>query len=140
MKLVDVGVLLSAVNRDAPHHQAAKKWLDEALNGEEAVGFAWAVLLAFLRLATHPGLFPRPLTLPQAAAVLEVWLARPTAVLLEPTTRHLGVLRGLLGSLGDARHLVAEAHLAALAVEHAAEVVSFDPNFDRFPGLRWLSP
>ena len=39
-----------------------------------------------------------------------------------------------------AGNLVNDAHLAALAVEHAAEVVSFDRDFGRFPGLRWRPP
>ena len=140
MKVVDANVLLYAVNRDAPHHLSARKWLDGALSGDEAVGFAWMVLLAFLRLATRQGIFPRPLTLEQAAGVLEAWLTRPVAVLVEPTSRHLGVLSGLLEPLGTGGNLVADAHLAALAVEHGAEVVSFDRDFSRFPGVRWRTP
>lgn len=140
MRVVDTNVLLYAVNRAAPHHQSAIKWLDAALNGEEAIGFAWVVLLAFLRLATRPGVFPRPMTVEQAAAVLESWLARPMSIVLEPTTRHLGLVQGLLAPLGSAGNLVPDAHLAALAIEHGAEVVSFDNDFGRFPGLRWRIP
>lgn len=62
MTLVDANVLLNAVNRSAPDHAVAKRWLDAALSGATPVGFAWVVLLAVLRLATRPGLFPRPLT------------------------------------------------------------------------------
>jgi uncharacterized protein len=140
VKVVDANVLLYAVNRDAPHHVPARRWLDAALTGEEAIGFAWVVLLAFLRLTTRQGLFPKPLTLRQAVSVLEAWLARPTAVLLEPTARHLGVLHGLLAPLSTAGNLVTDAHLAALAIEHGGEVVSFDTDFGRFPDLRWRMP
>jgi toxin-antitoxin system PIN domain toxin len=140
VKVVDANVLLYAVNRDAPHHASARKWLDTALAGDEAVGFAWVVLLAFLRLSTRPGLFPHPLTLQQAVSVIEAWLARPMAILLEPTTRHLRLLHGLLAPLSTAANLVTDAHLAALAIEHGAEVVSFDTDFSRFQGLRWSTP
>lgn len=140
MKVVDANVLLYAVNEDAPHHAASLRWLDAVLSGEEAIGFAWVVLLAFLRLTTRPGLFPRPLTLEQAASVLETWLARPMAILVEPTTRHLGVVMGLLAPLSTAGNLVTDAHLAALAMEHGGELVSFDTDFGRFPGLRWHMP
>lgn len=140
MKVVDANVLLYAVNSDAPHHASARKWLDSALAGDEAVGFAWVVLLAFLRLSTRPGLFPHPLTLQQAVSVIEAWLARPMVILLEPTTRHLGLLHGLLAPLSTAGNLVSDAHLAALAIEHGAEVVSFDSDFSRFQGLRWRTP
>jgi len=45
-----------------------------------------------------------------------------------------------LAQTGRAGNLVNDAHLAALAVEHDAEVVSFDSDFARFPGVRWRRP
>ncbi len=140
MRLVDANVLLYAVNEDAPLHDRARRWLDDALNAEEAVGFAWIALLAFLRLATRSGLFPRPLDVGQATTTVELWLAQPPSVVLNPTQRHGALLRSLLEGVGVGGNLVNDAHLAALAVEHGAEVVSFDSDFARFPGVRWQSP
>lgn len=140
MQVVDANVLLYVVNEDAPHHGAAKTWLDGALGGPETVGFDWVVLLAFLRLSTRSGLFPRPLTLAEAVDVVESWLAQPAAVVLQSTPRHLPVLHGLLAALGTAANLVNDAHLAALALEHGAEVVSFDADFSRLEGVRWHRP
>jgi len=140
MRLVDANVLLYAANRDAPTHERARAWLDEALGDSEPVGFAWTVLLAFVRLSTHPGVFPRALRASDATSVVEEWLSQPPAVVVEPTARHLGLLRGLLGETGSAANLVNDAHLAALAFEHGAEVVSFDRDFQRFAGLRLFHP
>ncbi len=140
MKVVDANVLLYAVNEDAPHHRVARDWLDGALGGGETLGFAWVALLAFLRLSTRPGLFPRPLTVEEATGVVDLWLRQPSAVVVHPTARHLGVLAGLLGRHGSAANLVSDAHLAALAAEHGAEVVSFDHDFDRFQGVRRVAP
>lgn len=33
-----------------------------------------------------------------------------------------------------------DAHLAALAIGHGADLVSYDSDFARFPGLRWRRP
>ena len=140
MRVVDANVLLYAVNVDAPLHTPAREWLDDALGGREPVGFAWIVLLAFVRLSTRSGLFPRPLDLETVAGVVETWLTARPAVVVHPTPRHPTVLHGLLATLGTAGNLVNDAHLAALALEHGAEVVSFDRDFSRFPGLRWRSP
>ncbi len=140
MKVVDVNVLLYAVNEDAPNHNPAGAWLDTALNGTEAVGFAWVVLLAFLRLATRADLFARPLRVEDSVEVVEAWLSQPPAVILHPTPRHLGVLHGLLAPVGTAANLVNDAHLAALALEHGGGIVSFDRDFTRFPGLPWETP
>jgi len=140
MRLVDANVLLYAVNEASAHHAKARPWLDAALDGREPVGFAWTVVLAFLRLATHPAVFPRALAADEATAIVRTGLAQPAAVLLEPTARHVGVLAGLLAEAGTAANLVNDAHLAALAIEHDAVVVSFDVDFGRFRGVRHEVP
>lgn len=140
MLLVDANVLLYAVNESAREHPVSRDWLRGALDGDDTVGLAWVVLLAFLRVSTHPAVFGRPL--PDAAAVglVEYWLASPNAVTVDPTRRHLSLLRGLLEGAGSAGNLVNDAHLAALALEHGATLVSFDRDFQRFEGLRLLRP
>ncbi len=140
MKVVDANVLLYAVDERAQRHQAAREWLDTALTGEEAVAFAWVVVLAFLRLSTNPHVFPRPLSVEQSLAVLEAWLSAPNSVVIEPTSQHVGLLGGLLRDTGAAANLVNDAHLAALAVEHGATIVSYDADFARFAGVRWSPP
>jgi toxin-antitoxin system PIN domain toxin len=140
VQLIDANVLLHAVNERAREHDVARHWLIGVLGGSEVVGLAWPVLLAFLRLSTHPAIFPRPLEVGQAASTVEAWLGSPQAVLVEPTRRHLPLLRGLLVNSGTAGNLVGDAHLAALALEHDATVISFDRDFDRFEGVRWRLP
>lgn len=49
-------------------------------------------------------------------------------------------MRELLEPLGAAGNLVNDAHLAALAIEHGAELNSLDSDFSRFSGLRWINP
>lgn len=140
MKLLDVNLLLYAVNEDAPQHSKAKAWLEEALTGPEPVGFDWTVLLAFLRLSTRSLVFPRPLGMEQAVEVMRSWLDQPCAEILDPAEKHLDVLERLLGPLSTAGNLVADAHLAALAIGYGAELCSCDADFSRFPGLRWTNP
>lgn len=140
MKVVDANVLLQAVNAQAPDHMAAKRWLDGALSGGSAVGFPWVVLLAFISISTRAGIFPSPLTVEEALAVLDGWLAAPAAHVVAPTARHASVLGDLLRQVGTAGNLTTDAHLAALAIEHRAQVVTFDADFARFPGVKWEWP
>ncbi|MCL2393368.1 MAG: PIN domain-containing protein [Acidimicrobiaceae bacterium] len=140
MILVDANVLLYAVNESEPRNNEARRWLDGALNDTETIGFAWVVLLAFLRISTRVGLFPRPLTTDEALDRTNSWLARAPAVVAEPTARHLGILGDLLRATATGGNLVADAHLAALALEHRASVVSYDSDFGRFPGVSWRRP
>lgn len=140
MKLTDVNLLLYALDATSPRHRAARRWLEEQLSGTETFVFAWVVLLAFLRLSTNPRVFQNPLESAEAFDIVNGWLAQPCATIVHPTDRHLAVLRELLEPLGSAGNLTTDAHLAALAVEHGAELCSSDVDFSRFPGLRWNDP
>ena len=140
MKLPDVNLLLYAIDEDAPRHLRARKWLEDALSGTEAVAFAWTVLLGFLRISTNPAAFEQPLDAEEALDYLDGWLAQPVAVTIDPTERHAALLRELLTPLGSAGNLTSDAHLAALAIEHGAELCSSDADFSRFEGLRWHDP
>lgn len=140
MKVVDANVLLYAVNADSHHHLASRTWLDAALRGGDTVGFTWLALTAFVRIATKVGLFPVPLTTDEALEQTRLWLDAPGARVLEPTGQHLAVLERLLRQVGSGGNLVNDAHLAAVAVEHRAEVVSYDADFGRFAEVRWRRP
>jgi hypothetical protein len=140
VKIPDANLLLYAVNEDAAQHKRAKAWLKDALSGSEPVGFDWTVLLAFLRISTRAGVFPRPLSLDQAFESVASWLDQPCAEIVDPAEGHPEVLKRLLGPLGTAGNLTSDAHLAALALEQGAELCSGDSDFGRFPGLRWTHP
>lgn len=140
MVVVDANVLLYAVNASMPQHRQAKQWIEDALSGDEPVGFAWVALLAFLRIVTLPVLTPEPLGTAAACGVVEAWLAAGPATVVHPTPRHPALLRGLLSATGMAGNLTSDAHLAALAVEHGGRVCTFDRDFDRFPGVSWFTP
>lgn len=140
MILLDANLLIYAVNADAPLHRKARAWLESALSGREAVGFSWNVLLAFLRLTTRPGLFRRPLPVDTAVDLVASWLDQQSAAIVHPGPRHLQILRELLRPLGAGGNLTSDAHLAALAIEHGAELCSSDSDFARFHGLKWRNP
>ena len=140
MKLVDTNVLLYAVDEGSPHHAVARRWLEEQLSSAETFAFSWAVLLAFVRLATNPRVFEAPLSTEAAFDLVDSWLAQPATTVVHPLDRHQQLLRELLAPLGTAGNLTSDAHLAALSIEHGAELCSADSDFARFPRLRWINP
>lgn len=140
MNLVDANVLLYAVNESDPKHEPSRDWLDASLSQSETVGFAWIVLLTFLRLSTKIDLFPNPLSASGAIERIRAWVAQPPSVIVEPTPRHLDLLAGLVSLTGTGGNLTSDAHLAALSLEHDATIVTYDPDFGRFAGVRWRQP
>jgi toxin-antitoxin system PIN domain toxin len=140
VKLPDVNLLLYAIDEGSPAHQGARRWLEQTLSGTEEVGFAWTVLLGFVRISTNPVVFERALAAEEAFDFVDGWLDQPVAAVVHPTTEHAAILRRLLETEGTAGNLTSDAHLAALAIEHGAELCSRDADFSRFPGLRWADP
>lgn len=140
MTLSDVNLLLYAYDASSAHHERARRWLEEQLSGVETFAFAWVVLLAFVRLATNPRVFESPLRVGEALDAVDAWLAAPCSTVVHPGLRHPLVLRQLLEPLGTGGNLTTDAHLAALALEHDAELCSADADFTRFRGVRWSNP
>ena len=122
MRIVDANVLLYAVNSSAEHHDASRRRLDGALSGADVVGLAWV-------------------SLPEdAMAQVRDWCSAPSAVMVNPTARHADVLSNLVLGMGSGGNLINDAHLAALAIEHRARIVTYDNDFGRFDGVSWDVP
>ena len=140
MKLVDLNILLYAVNRDADLHGRAKAWLDEAVWSDEPVALSWVTVLGLLRLSTSRRVMPRPLGADEAASLVDWLLERAEVQVLNPGPEHWRILREILLETGTAGNLTTDAHLAALAIENGAVLFSTDGDFSRFRGLRWVNP
>jgi toxin-antitoxin system PIN domain toxin len=140
MIVPDVNLLVYAYNLAAPSHRAARHWWEDLMTRQVPVGIPWAVSLGFIRLVTSPRVTPRPLPPRRATGIVRSWLTRSHVTVLEPGSRHLDLLEALFDDLGVSGRLTTDAHLAALAIEHHAELHSNDTDFGRFSGLGWVNP
>lgn len=138
--MLDLNVLIYATDNTSAHHQVAHRWLDSALSSTETIGIPTHVAVGFVRLTTSARVMTAPLDIRTSASVVNGWLSRPNATTPAPTSRHYDVVAELLEPLGTAGNLVADAHLAALSIEHGAELCSFDHHFGRFSGVLWVKP
>jgi uncharacterized protein len=137
--LLDANLLVYAHTPASPRREAASAWLEEALNGPAKVGLPWPTLLAFVRLMGNPSVVSKPVPLNQAWDRAREWLKLPQTWIPLPTERHLAIIDGLLD--GESRpDLAADAHLAALAIEHGLTLCSTDGDFARFREVRWENP
>ncbi|MGY8904970.1 MAG: TA system VapC family ribonuclease toxin [Burkholderiales bacterium] len=137
MKLADTNLLVYAADGDSPHHALSRQWLEDSLSSAQGLGLAWLSVIGFIRLTTHPRLSASPRTVPQALGYVDSWLNHVNCKILHPSVRHSDILARLLLTVGSAGNLTNDAHLAALAIEHNAEIGTFDRDFKRFSGLRF---
>jgi uncharacterized protein len=136
----DINLLLYASIDAVAEHDPARQWLDGLMNGSDEVGLAAPALFGFIRISTNPRIFNPPLPVTDAISRVESWLARPHVHFLNPGSRHLEIAFRLLRKLGVAGNLTTDVQLAALAIEHQAELHSNDTDFGRFPQLKWVNP
>ncbi|WP_249353789.1 TA system VapC family ribonuclease toxin [Microbacterium sp. 2FI] len=136
----DVNVLVGAFRRDAPGHEALKLWLEQAVDADEALGLAPAVITGTVRVLTNRRVFSAPDDVETALHHVDHLLAQPEVAVIGPGPRHWEIFSRLCRE-GDARgNLASDAAHAAIAIEHGATWVSLDRDFARFPGLRWETP
>lgn len=140
MILPDLNLLVYAYNSDAPGHRQAKTWWESCLSGTRPVGLPWAVILGYLRLTTSRRVLVDPFTAQEAIGHIRSWLERPQVQILQPGSRHLDLLDSLMQDAQASGDLTTDVHLAALAIEHQAELNTNDGDFSRFSGLRWTNP
>ena len=140
MTLVDLTLLIAAVNKRAPMHKAARAWWEERLNGTDQIGLSWLVILGFIRLVTNSKVMPEPLLLADAVGMVDEWLRRPNVRTVGVTGQHWNILQNMLHAVGHGAALTMDAHLACLAIEHDAEIATADDDFSHFPGLKWRNP
>jgi toxin-antitoxin system PIN domain toxin len=100
----------------------------------------WPVWWSFLRTASHPRVFPVPTPLPDCFAFVDALRAQPGHLDLDAGPTHLDCIREVCTAGEVSADLLPDAVLAAIATEHGCQVVSFDRDFARFPGPRWVPP
>jgi toxin-antitoxin system PIN domain toxin len=140
VKVLDVNVVLAAHRDDHPHFGPARTWLDGLLGTGERFAVIDMVAGAFVRLATNRRIFVTPSSVDDAFAYVRALRDQPGHVRIAPGSRHLDLFESLCRSADATGDLAPDAQLAAIAVEHGGEVISFDRDFSRFTDLRWSRP
>jgi len=138
--MVDVNILLYAEDKLSPLNKQARQWWDSQLSGESTVCLCWEIITAFIRISTNRQIFKKPLTAVQAITRVQSWLDQPCVRLIKPIDSHWLIFKTLLQEGQATANLVADAHLAALAIEHGCVLFTTDSDFSRFPKLKWKNP
>lgn len=138
MKLVDVQILFYAIDPTASLHAVAARWLEDAINGREPVGLAWATVQQFLRLGTSSA-FPGRMADDEAIGWIDEWIEAGVELVSDADV-DWSLMVELVGASPRAlRNAIDDAYLAAIAISRGATLASCDSDFEAFVahGLRW---
>jgi toxin-antitoxin system PIN domain toxin len=138
---VDANVLVYAANERAPEQAAARDLLDRLAAGPALVYFLWPTLLGFLRIATHPKIFPYPLSPAQAADSIESLITRPHVRAVGEGERFWANYRRVASQSPPRGNAVPDVHLVALMRLHGVSTIySRDRGLRRFDGITVVDP
>ena len=136
----DVNVLVYAFREELPEHGQCRQWLEGVMEADAAFAVFDLASSGFLRMVTHPRVFKTPTPLETALDFVDVIRTRPNCVRVQPGLRHWGIFERLCVESRAKGNLIADAYLAALAIESGCEWVTTDRDYDRFSGLSVRSP
>lgn len=140
MILPDVNVLVYAHREESERHEEYRIWLENVFCAGAAFGVSDLVLSGCLRILTHPRVFDPPTPASVALAFVRQVREHPHAVVIRPGPRHWQIFSELCEKTDARGNLVADAFLAALAIESGSEWITTDRDYARFPGLRFKHP
>ena len=138
---LDANVLLYASDESSPVHASARAFVQRLADGPEIAYLFCPTVIAYLRIATHPAVFARPLTAAEAIGNVEQLLARPHVRTTGEQERFWNRYREVSDDALPAGNLVPDAHLVTLMLENDVRTIwTRDRDFRRFPGVEVRDP
>ena len=138
--VIDTNILIYAANRDSHHHPAAHAFLEKQLVA--GCCLTWSILYEWLRIATHPKVFSRPLDPKKAQDFIMNIADDPSVDVLVETSQHSRFLQMALEEAPTLRgNLYHDAHIAAIMLEHGVrKIATADRHFRLFSSLQVIDP
>ncbi len=140
MILPDVNVLIYAFREDATNHKSYKKWLENVINSPEPYCLSELVLSSLIRITTNAKIFIKPTPLELALKFTNALKNAPNCILVQPGRNHWALFLDLCHKSKAKGNLIADAYLAALAIDSGCEWITTDRDFSLFKGLKWRHP
>ena len=137
----DANILLYASDETSAYHSRARVFLERVASGDELVYLFWPTVMAYLRLATHPPVFEKPLPPADALANVDGLLALPHVQTVGEQDRFWSSYRRLAREADVRGNLVPDAHLVGLMVENGVRTIwTHDRDYRRFSGIETSDP
>lgn len=138
---LDVNVLLYASDRASERHRAAREFLESCADSPEVLCLTWPTLMAYLRIATHPGIFASPLAPEEALGNIGTLLDLPHVRVLSERDGFMAAYSHVTAHTSVRGNLVPDAHVAAILFQNGVRTLySNDRDFRKFESLEVRDP
>jgi toxin-antitoxin system PIN domain toxin len=137
---IDANVLIYASNAADPLHPRARELLEELAAGPKLLYVFWPAIMGYLRISTHAGVLPRPLTPAEAVGNITALIER-SHVRSPGEADHFWTLYRATAGENARGNDVPDAHLAALMLQYGvATIYTRDRGFRRYQGIEPRDP
>ena len=138
---IDANLLLYASDTDSAWHDEAVRRLDEVALGPEIVHLFWPTVMAYLRIATHPAVFARPLSQADARSNIQALLDLPHVQTSGESHAFWRRFAEVADDVSPTGNLVPDAHLVALMLENGVRtILTRDRDYRKFRGISARDP
>ena len=138
---IDANLLLYASDEESPWHEAAAERLDEVALGPEIVHLFWPTVMAYLRIATHPAVFARPLSHADARSNIQALLDLPHVQASGESEAFWRRFTEVADDVVPTGNLVPDTHLVALMLENGVRtIMTRDRDYRKFRGITVRDP
>jgi uncharacterized protein len=140
--LVDTNILLYGANSDAPEHTLARELLSSIGRTADSWYLTEGIVYEFLRVATHPKVFPAPLFAQDALAFVRPLLECANVHVLAAGESQWSILGEVLAELTHpSGNLMFDVRTVVLMREHGvSRVYTTDTDFLQFSGIDVVNP
>ena len=138
---VDTNILVYASNEDSPFHPRARTLVDHLATGPGVCVLLWPTVLGYLRIATHPAIFPSPLSFEDALGNMASFLGRDHVRAVGEEPEFWAVFTDVATEVKPRGNLVPDTHVVALMRQHGISAIwSRDRDFRKFTGITVRDP
>jgi len=138
---IDVNILLYASDASSLHFERARSFIESCMVQNEVFAIGWPTVMGYLRMATHPAIFDRPLSHEEAARNIDSLLATPSCRVIAEEDGFWAIYREVTKNVPTRGNLVPDAHLAALLSQHrVVKLYTHDKDFRKFSFLDVRDP
>ena len=138
---IDVNLLLYASDESCEQHEAAAAFLQRCAAGPEVFCLAWLTVMSYLRMATHPAIFGKPLSPAEAGRNIQALLDLPHCRMVSEEEGFWEAYQAITRDVPVRGNLVPDAHLSAVLSQHGVSTLyTHDKDFRRFAFLDVRDP
>ena len=138
---IDANILIYASDESSHQHEKACAFLQKCATNPDLLCLTWHTLFAYQRIATHPGIFAKPLSPDLALSNIKGLLALPRVRVIGEEANFLQDYVTATTGLHARGNLVPDAHLATILRQHGVKrIYTADTDFRKFDFLGVVNP